>query len=200
VNVETEEQSKQWMHTHSPSKTKKLKQTSACQNADSNCFLEQQRSADGGIHVTRDHNNVRSVLRNTKKKKTVILNVIRHCQNPLEYTKKRHRAIQNPRRGVLLYKNARPHTAARIRALLEHFNWELFDHHTYSPDLIPSNYHLFTCLQNWLDSQPFNNIEELMAGVKMWLNSQATDFSDTGMQKLIPRYKRLNSGGGYVEK
>jgi hypothetical protein len=66
-NVETKERSKQWMHTHSPSKTKKFKQTSACQNADSNCFLELQRSADGGFHVTRVHNNVSSVLRNTKK-------------------------------------------------------------------------------------------------------------------------------------
>jgi hypothetical protein len=27
---------------------------------------------------------------------------------------------------VLLHDNARPHTAARTRALLEHFNWELF--------------------------------------------------------------------------
>jgi hypothetical protein len=31
-------------------------------------FLEQKWSADGGIHATRDHNNVRSVLINTQKK------------------------------------------------------------------------------------------------------------------------------------
>jgi hypothetical protein len=28
---------------------------------------------------------------------------------------------------VLLHDNARKHTAARTRTLLEHFNWELFD-------------------------------------------------------------------------
>jgi hypothetical protein len=28
----------------------------------------------------------------------------------------------------------------------------------------------------------------------------AADFFDTGIQKLIPRYERLNSGGDYVEK
>jgi hypothetical protein len=35
---------------------------------------------------------------------------------------------------VLLHDNARPHmsTAARTRALLGHFNWELFDHPPYS--------------------------------------------------------------------
>jgi hypothetical protein len=36
---------------------------------------------------------------------------------------------------VLLHDNVCPYTAACTRALLEHFNWELFDHHTYSPDL-----------------------------------------------------------------
>jgi hypothetical protein len=32
--------------------------------------------------------------------------------------------------------------------MLEHFNWELFDHPPYSPDLALSNYHLFTYLKN----------------------------------------------------
>jgi hypothetical protein len=67
---------------------------------------------------------------------------------------------------VLLHDSARPHTAARTRALLEHFNWELFDHSSYSPVLSPSDYHLFTYLKNWLGSQRFNNNEELMEGVK----------------------------------
>jgi transposase len=100
---------------------------------------------------------------------------------------------------MLLHDNARPHTAARTRAQLEHFNWELFDHVPYSPDLTPSDYHLFAYLKNWLRSQRFN-YNELMEGVKAWLSSQATDFIVTGIQKLIPRYKYVNSGGDYVEK
>jgi hypothetical protein len=67
MNVETKEQLKQWMHTHSSENPEKFKQTlPACQKADGNCFLGQERRADGGIHATRDHNDVRSVLRNTK--------------------------------------------------------------------------------------------------------------------------------------
>jgi hypothetical protein len=65
VNVETKEQSKQWIHTHSSNKPKKCKQTSAYQKAHSNCFLGQERSADGGIRARRGHNNAKSVLRNT---------------------------------------------------------------------------------------------------------------------------------------
>jgi hypothetical protein len=86
------------------------------------------------------------------------------------------RAIQNKRSGmltsgvVLLHDNACLHTAAHTRALLEHFNWELFDHPPLSPDLTLSDCHLFTYLKNWLGSQRFNNNEELMEGVKMWLS------------------------------
>jgi hypothetical protein len=40
-----------------------------------------------------------------------------------------------------------------------------------------------------------------MEGVKKWLSSQAADFSDTGEQKVIPRYDScLISGGYYAEK
>jgi hypothetical protein len=114
VNVEINEQSKQWMHIHSPNKLKKFIQTlTAYQKFDNNCSLGQEMSADGQIVATRDHSNVRSVLRKAKNL----------C-----------RVIQSKSRGmltpgvVLLHGNARPHTAARTRTLLEHFNWELFDH------------------------------------------------------------------------
>ncbi|PNF35875.1 hypothetical protein B7P43_G09442, partial [Cryptotermes secundus] len=69
---------------------------------------------------------------------------------------------------------------------MDHFDWELFDHPSYGPDLAPSEYHLFTYLKNWLRSQSFNNNEELMEGVKMWLSSQAADFFDIGLQNLLP--------------
>jgi transposase len=67
-------------------------------------------------------------------------------------------AIQNKRREmrisgvVLLHDNARSNTAAHTQALLKHFNWELFDHPCYSPDLTPSEYHLFAYLKNRLGS------------------------------------------------
>jgi hypothetical protein len=40
-----------------------------------------------------------------------------------------------------------------------------------------------------------------MEGVKMWLSSQAADFFDTDIQKLIPQYdKCLDSCSDYIEK
>jgi histone-lysine N-methyltransferase SETMAR len=68
---------------------------------------------------------------------------------------------------------------------------ELFDHLPYTPDLTPSDYHLFTYLKNWLQSQCFNNNEELMGGIKIWLCSQTADSFDTGEQEAIPRYASI---------
>ncbi|PNF27989.1 hypothetical protein B7P43_G14203 [Cryptotermes secundus] len=111
-------------------------------------------------------------------------------------------AIQNKTFGmvtsgaVLFHDNAYPHTASRTRTLLEHFYWELFDHSPNSPDLAPSDKHLFIYPKNRLVSQRFNNNEELTEGTKRWLSSQAADFFDTDIQKHIPRYdKCLKSGG-----
>jgi hypothetical protein len=115
--------------------------------------------------------------------------------------KELHRTVQNKRLGmlsssvVLLHDSAHQHTAARTQALLEHLNWEFFDNPPNSPDISSSNDHLFTYLKNLLQSQHFSNNEELMEGVKTWLNSQVVDFFDTGIQKYIPQYdKCLNSG------
>jgi transposase len=89
---------------------------------------------------------------------------------------------------VLLHENACPHTAARTRAQLKYFNWELFGHPPYSPDLSLSDKHLFTYLKEWLGPQHFTNNDELMEGVKTWLSSQAADFLDTGIKNLILLY------------
>jgi hypothetical protein len=76
--------------------------------------------------------------------------------------------------AMLLEDNARPHTAAHTRALLEHFNWQLLDHPPYSPDLPTNDYYLFTYLENWLISEHFSNNRELMEGVKTWRQASLT--------------------------
>jgi hypothetical protein len=105
--------------------------------------------------------------------------------------------------AVFLHDNVRPHmgNATCTQALLEHFNWELFDHPPYSPDLSAREYNLFTYPKNWLRSCSFNNNEELMESVKTWLSSQAAHVFDTGIHKLILQYdKCLYFVGDYVEK
>jgi hypothetical protein len=63
MNVETKEQSEQWMYTHSPSKPTNFKQTLSASQLLCNSSLRQERGPDGGTYVTRDYNNVRNVFR-----------------------------------------------------------------------------------------------------------------------------------------
>jgi hypothetical protein len=103
-------------------------------------------------------------------------------------------------KGVLLHDNARAHTTARTNALVKLFNWEISDHSFYSPDLAPSDYHLFTKIKFWLGTQLFHTNEELMDGISNWLPNLAAPFFDEGLQKLVSQYKCLDVDGNYVEK
>jgi hypothetical protein len=64
---------------------------------------------------------------------------------------------------MFLWSRARPvRKADNLTAICEHFNWELLDHPSCSPDLVSVDYHLFTYLKKWL--QHFN--EEMIEGMK----------------------------------
>jgi hypothetical protein len=53
-------------------------------------------------------------------------------------------------------------TPARDRAQVKHFNRELFGYRFYSPDLIPKNNYLIIYQRNFLESQLFNNNEDML--------------------------------------
>jgi hypothetical protein len=55
------------VYAHTLIKQAEKVQTNVCQKADGNSFLGQKKSADGGIHATRRHNNVISVFRKAKR-------------------------------------------------------------------------------------------------------------------------------------
>ncbi|GBN10241.1 Histone-lysine N-methyltransferase SETMAR [Araneus ventricosus] len=85
---------------------------------------------------------------------------------------------------VLLQDNARPHTAVATTILLQRFGWEVFDHPPYSPDLAPSDFHLFAHMKRWLGGQNFATDNELQTSVQNWLKTQAAAFYDEGIGKL----------------
>jgi histone-lysine N-methyltransferase SETMAR len=73
--------------------------------------------------------------------------------------------------------------------------------HPYSPDLEPSDFHLFLRLKKFLAGQRFLNDDDVEVALKKCLSSQAATFYKEGTQKPVPRYdKCLNNGGNCVEK
>jgi len=102
---------------------------------------------------------------------------------------------------VIIHDDARPHTAAATQNLITTFGWEQFDHPPYSPDLAPSDFHLFLHLKFFLAGQRFHNDNKVKETVTTCFASQAASFYDEGIQKLVQRYdKCLNNGGNYIEK
>ncbi|GFW45136.1 histone-lysine N-methyltransferase SETMAR [Trichonephila clavipes] len=115
---------------------------------------------------------------------------------------KLRRAIQNKRRGLLtsgvllLHDNARPHSAINTQNLIRSFRWEQIDHPPYSPDLAPSDFHLFRYLKEFLGGKRFDTADEVKEEVQDWLSSQAADVYDLGIQKLVEHFdKCLNKYG-----
>jgi hypothetical protein len=100
----------------------------------------------------------------------------------------------------MLHDNARPHTAAATQDPIATFGWEQFVNLPYSPDLAPSDFHVFLQLESFLGGQWFHD-DEVKAAVNTWFASQEESFYDADIQKLVPRYDTcLNNGGNHVEK
>jgi histone-lysine N-methyltransferase SETMAR len=67
---------------------------------------------------------------------------------------------------MLLHDNARPHSVSRTQAMLQEFGWEVFEHSAYSPDLAPSDFHLFPKLKEFLGGRRFKSNEDVKDAVK----------------------------------
>jgi hypothetical protein len=100
----------------------------------------------------------------------------------------------------MLHDNARPNTATVTQNFIVTFGWEQFQHPPYSPDLAPSDFHVFLNLETFLGGWWFHDANKIKKAINMWLASEAESFYGAGIQKLVPCYKCLNNGGNYVKK
>ena len=70
-------------------------------------------------------------------------------------------ALVNRRGVILLHDNARPHVSKIVQEKIKEFQWEILPHPPYSPDIAPSDYHLFLSLQNNLRQKTFEKQEDI---------------------------------------
>ena len=91
-------------------------------------------------------------------------------------------AIRTKRRGLLssgallLHDNARPRTAIHTLQTLVKLDFTVLEHPAYSPDLAPSDYHLFGPLKNALRGHRFTLDEGVKKAVHEWLAAQPKTF------------------------
>jgi len=75
---------------------------------------------------------------------------------------------------LFLHDNAPGHRALATHKKLAYMGF--LDHPTYSPDLVPSNYHLFPGLKKNLKGRHFSSDAEVIADAETWLDGKISDF------------------------
>ena len=94
-----------------------------------------------------------------------------------------------------------PHSAKLTQQWLQRYKWEILPHPAHSPDLAPSDYHLFGPLKRHLGGMAFETEDELIAELKNWFLSLDANFYRVGIYSLLSRWQKcINLHGNYVEK
>ena len=72
----------------------------------------------------------------------------------------KHPELVNRKHIIFHQDNARPHVSLMTRQKLLQLVWEVLIHPPYSPDVAPSDFHLFRSLQNSLNGKNFYSLED----------------------------------------
>ena len=72
--------------------------------------------------------------------------------------------------------NAPAHRALATQKKLAYLGFQCLDHSPDSPDLAPSDYHLFPGLKKQLEGRHFSSDAEVTAAAETWLDGQLSDF------------------------
>ncbi|VVC37523.1 Hypothetical protein CINCED_3A024544 [Cinara cedri] len=98
--------------------------------------------------------------------------------------------------GPKTHDNARLQTANATKQLLDSFGWDVLNHPPYSPDLAPSDYHLFTSLKKHMGGKKFSTNEEVKEEVDKWINEMAAEFYEAGrdstaLEEIVTMLKNI---------
>lgn len=116
-------------------------------------------------------------------------------------------AIKRKRPGMAKKKvlfhmdNAPAHSSATVQQKLTELKFEIVPHPPYSPDLAPSDFHLFLKLKTFLAGKRFWSNEEAIDAVNCYFADLEESHFQEGIEKLEKRWtKCVEIRGDYVEK
>jgi len=86
--------------------------------------------------------------------------------------------------GLVLARQCPGYWTLATQKKLAYLGFQCLDHPPYSPDLAPSDYHLFPGLKKQLKGRHFLSDTEVIAAAETWLDRQPSEFFLSGLQKL----------------
>ena len=106
-------------------------------------------------------------------------------------------------RGKIYFQhdNAKPHVAKIVTAKLKELDWKLLPHPPYTPDLAPSDYHLFRSLSNDMRGRKFESENDLKSYLQNFFDSKSPEFYVNGIHDLPRRWQEvIDTNGAYIVK
>ena len=101
---------------------------------------------------------------------------------------------------ILQHNNACCYIARPVKTYLETLQWEVLLRPPYSPDVAPSDYHLFRSMAHGLAYQHFRSYEKVKKWIDSWIASKdASFFRDRFRQSPERWIKEVASDGQYFE-
>ena len=88
------------------------------------------------------------------------------------FEEKRSRYHERHNNVFLQHDIARPHVARPVKTYLETLKLEVSPHPLYSPDVAPSDYHLFRSTAHGLAHQHFRSYKEVKKWIDLWVASE----------------------------
>ncbi|KAG5322384.1 MOS1T transposase, partial [Pseudoatta argentina] len=119
---------------------------------------------------------------------------------PAMHPEKRPLYAQRHDKVILLHDNARPHVAKPVKTYLETLKWEVLPHPPYSPDIAPSDFHLFRSMAHGLADRRIHSYEEAQKWIDSWIASKDMSFFRRGIHVLPERWEKVVSSNGQYFK
>ena len=110
-------------------------------------------------------------------------------------------ALVNRRDLVLLHDNVRPHVSQITVRKLNELSFDVLPHPPYSPDLSPTDDHLFKHFDNFLTGRTFSSQDQAKTTFVDFIESRAPNFYADEMNRLVLRWQKCtDSKGTYLIK